>query len=67
MTIHGLIAKANRTTVPSEVIPQQWNYLLNPKHAEFGQIEVGRPEQFVFDLPAAEEIDLSAAKAPYSR
>jgi RES domain-containing protein len=35
--------------VPSAVIPQELNYLLNPLHPQFKQIRVGRPEPFRFD------------------
>jgi len=35
--------------VPSVVIPSERNYLLNPAHAEFGKIRVGKPERFGFD------------------
>jgi RES domain-containing protein len=35
--------------VPSAVIPQELNYLLNPRHPEFRRIRVGRPEPFRFD------------------
>lgn len=35
--------------VPSAVIPQEWNFLLNPRHPEFVAIEAIAPEAFVFD------------------
>lgn len=35
--------------VPSAVIPQELNYLLNPLHPHFKRIHVGRPEPFSFD------------------
>jgi RES domain-containing protein len=35
--------------VPSAVIPQELNYLLNPLHPQFKRIQVGRPEPFSFD------------------
>lgn len=35
--------------VPSAVIPQEKNYLLNPAHAEFARIVKGRPAPFSFD------------------
>jgi RES domain-containing protein len=35
--------------VPSAVIPQESNYLINPAHPDFSRIEVGDPEPFVFD------------------
>jgi RES domain-containing protein len=35
--------------VPSAVIPQELNYLLNPRHPAFKRIHVGKPEPFSFD------------------
>ncbi len=35
--------------VPSAVIPQELNYLLNPRHSDFKRIRVGKPEAFRFD------------------
>jgi RES domain-containing protein len=35
--------------VPSVLIPQEHNYLLNPQHAEFGKIRISEPERFAFD------------------
>ncbi len=35
--------------VPSVVIPQDLNYLLNPLHPAFKRIRLGRPEPFSFD------------------
>ncbi len=35
--------------VPSAIVTREDNYLLNPRHADFMRIEVGRPEPFVFD------------------
>jgi len=29
--------------VPSAVVPQEWNYLLNPKHPDFAAVEIGAP------------------------
>ena len=36
--------------VPSAVIPAESNYLLNPLHAEFRRIRIGKPKQFETDL-----------------
>ena len=36
--------------VPSAVVPTETNYLLNPRHPDFGQIVIGEPEQLVTDL-----------------
>jgi RES domain-containing protein len=35
--------------VPSALIPQESNYLLNPRHADFRRIRIARPEPFRFD------------------
>ena len=35
--------------VPSAVIPQENNYLLNPVHPDFRHIRIGRPTPFSFD------------------
>ena len=35
--------------VPSVIIPNERNYLLNPKHPEFAKIKVGKSEDFAFD------------------
>lgn len=36
--------------VPSVIIPQEVNFLLNPRHREFRRIRVGEPQPFRFDL-----------------
>jgi RES domain-containing protein len=35
--------------VPSVIVPEEWNYLLNPKHPDFSKIQVGQPSPFDFD------------------
>jgi RES domain-containing protein len=35
--------------VPSALLPQEHNYLLNPGHVDFPRIRIGRPEPFRFD------------------
>lgn len=35
--------------VPSIIIPEELNYLLNPAHPDFKKITVGKPEDFTFD------------------
>lgn len=35
--------------VPSAIIPQEANYLLNPAHSDFSHIEIAAPEPFQFD------------------
>jgi RES domain-containing protein len=44
--------RARRTPillVPSVIVPQERNVLLNPAHSEFRRIRVGPPEPFSFD------------------
>jgi len=36
--------------VPSAIIPEEWNYVLNPRHPDFASITKGQPEPFVFDV-----------------
>jgi len=33
----------------SVIIPAELNYVLNPFHPDFTEIEVGKPESFAFD------------------
>jgi RES domain-containing protein len=35
--------------VPSSIIPQESNYLLNPEHPDFSRIRIGEPERFTLD------------------
>jgi RES domain-containing protein len=35
--------------VPSAIIPEEANYLLNPAHRDFKRIQIGEPEAFAFD------------------
>lgn len=35
--------------VPSVVIPEEYNYLLNPNHPDFGKITIGSPIKYRFD------------------
>lgn len=35
--------------VPSAIIPDESNYLLNPAHADFSKITIGKPAPFPFD------------------
>jgi RES domain-containing protein len=45
-------ARARKTPillVPSVIVPQERNVLLNPAHPEFRRIRVGPPEPFSFD------------------
>ncbi|HMC28911.1 MAG TPA: RES family NAD+ phosphorylase [Verrucomicrobiae bacterium] len=35
--------------VPSVIVPDELNYLLNPVHPHFKKISIGKPERFAFD------------------
>ena len=35
--------------VPSAVIPEEYNYLVNPVHPDSRQLKIGRPQSFTFD------------------
>ena len=35
--------------VPSVVIPEEWNYVLNPLHLQFAEVQRETPEPFAFD------------------
>lgn len=36
--------------LPSAIIPAEKNFLLNPQHRDFAQIEIGEPQPFDFDV-----------------
>jgi RES domain-containing protein len=36
-------------SVPSAVVPREWNYLLNPAYPDFAKIEIGKAEPFHLD------------------
>lgn len=42
-------ARSVAIRVPSAVVLGEFNYLLNPAHADFAKITVGRAEPFTFD------------------
>ena len=42
-------SKAPIIRVCSSIIPEEYNYLLNPKHPKFSQVSIGPPEPFAFD------------------
>jgi len=39
--------------VPSAIVVEEWNYLLNPLHADFGKLTFGAPKVFSFDRRVA--------------
>lgn len=43
-------AKSAVLRVPSTIVPSESNYLLNPAHANFGKIKIGKPERFELDV-----------------
>ena len=38
--------------VPSVIIPDEYNYLVNPSHSDFTQTNISAPEAFTFDAAA---------------
>jgi RES domain-containing protein len=42
-------ARSVALRVPSAVVLGEFNYLLNPAHADFSNVTVGKPEPFTFD------------------
>lgn len=44
--------QANKSAVlavPTVIIPAETNYLLNPMHADFKRVSIGKPQPFAFD------------------
>ena len=39
--------------VPSAVVPEEWNYVLNPAHPDFRRVTIGAVQPFDFDPPLA--------------
>jgi RES domain-containing protein len=35
--------------VPSVIVPPEFNYLINPRHADFATLAIGLPQTFPFD------------------
>jgi RES domain-containing protein len=35
--------------VPSAIVTEEWNYLVNPLHTDFRKLRIGTPEPFNFD------------------
>jgi RES domain-containing protein len=35
--------------VPSAVVIEEWNYLLNPQHPDFNKLVFGKPQRYKFD------------------
>lgn len=35
--------------VPSSIVPDEYNYLINPSHPDFAHIEIGTPEELSID------------------
>jgi RES domain-containing protein len=35
--------------LPSAVVPEEFNYILNPAHPDFGRIDIGKPRMFKAD------------------
>ncbi|HJU45526.1 MAG TPA: RES family NAD+ phosphorylase [Chitinophagaceae bacterium] len=45
--IHQLSSAVLR--VPSAIIPEEYNYLINPAHPDFSKISISELENFIFD------------------
>jgi RES domain-containing protein len=41
--------RALALAVPSTIVPEEWNYLLNPAHPTFGRLRFGRSIPFLLD------------------
>ena len=39
--------------VPSAIVTEEWNYLLNPLHADFRKFRISKPQSFNFDQRVA--------------
>jgi RES domain-containing protein len=39
--------------VPSAIVTEEWNYLLNPLHEDFGKLRLSTPKLFSFDRRVA--------------
>lgn len=42
--------RALALALPSVIVPEEFNYLLNPTHADFAKLAPGRPLPFTLDL-----------------
>ena len=42
-------ARSAVLAVPSAILPDEWNFLLNPSHPDFPKIKIGAPVDFVFN------------------
>jgi RES domain-containing protein len=42
-------ARSAILALPSAIIPNEPNFLLNPAHPDFNQISIHKPEPFAFD------------------
>jgi RES domain-containing protein len=42
-------SRSGLLAVPSIIIPEELNYVLNPGHPDFRKITIGKPQEFAFD------------------
>jgi len=49
--------------VPSIVVPEEFNYLLNPAHPDFGKIEIGPPVVYYFDPRLAKDTGRATSRS----
>jgi RES domain-containing protein len=42
-------ARTSILAIPSAIVPQEFNYLINPLHPQFDLLIIDRPQSFNFD------------------
>lgn len=42
-------ARSAALRVPSAIVPEEFNYLLNPRHPDFMKLQIGKPQSFLLD------------------
>ena len=58
--MNGLIlVQRQRLKVPSAVMPDEFNYLLNPEHDDFADIELGDIEPYPIDERIGEALRMA--------
>lgn len=53
MDFGSKILKENKNlviTIPSVIIPEEYNYLINPNHADIGKVKIMEIKDFTFDI-----------------
>lgn len=52
--------------VPSAIIPEEWNFLINPTHPDFKKISIRAPLPFAFDYRVARLVEPASTPRPQS-